>query len=593
MANCQSRLQSSKRGSGIGYLAQAFLRPHKRTIAWSLGLMLLQSLLLLPVPWLQGAVLDELMRASTRIVQADQAAFLARLIGLAVGIAVGCHLARTALGWLGSALMSRATLEVVRTLTDTLHRKLQRMPMTYFDRHETGELMARLTNDVGTLMIFLNAGSLQLASDLVLAGGIAVVLFVICWPLALVSIVALPLFVVNHRRFAGRLQELSRQSQARAAGLYALLSERVSGVRTVRAFGQEQAELDRFDRQLSEQSEVAHKSLQLWARQGFAAVLTSALATGVLACLAALLLRADWITLGQAVAFLAYVGLLYLPLVRLTQLYAGASATLAAIDRIAEVLMEPEPAYERRGQRRLARVRGELALRNVSFRYHPRGPLILEGVNLRIVAGMTVGIYGASGSGKSTLLSLIPRIYDLPVGNGRILLDGYDIRNLSTIDLRRSALLVPQHARLFEGTVRFNLTYAEPCADETTLWRALDAVELTELIASMPEGLDTWIGERGASLSGGQRQRVALARALVVNPPILLLDDCTSALDAQTEHRVRRGIESFRSTQTRLIVSHKPEAFWNADWMVVLEQGRIVHQGTPSRLLRDLAPRIA
>ena len=575
----------SSRWENLRYLERAFLREHRATAIWSLVAMLLQSLLLLPVPWLQGNILDRLV-AATGAGAADDSGgtmlILSWLIGAALAATVVCHVGRTFLGWAAGTLMSRAALEVVRALTDTLHRKLQRMPMAYFDRQETGQLMARLTNDVGTLMLFLNAGSLQLAADLVLAAGIVAALLILSWPLAVVSLAVLPLFVFNHIRFAARIAALSRQGQHQAAGLYALLSERVSGIRTVRAFGQERAEEQRFEERLAEQTQIGQRSLRASITQGTLAMLIGALATGGLAALAATMIGRQWLTFGEAVAFLAYVGLLYLPLVRLTQWYGGASATLAAVDRIAEVLMEPEPMHARPPRRRPVRPRGELALRNVSFRYRPQGPLILDGVHLRVEAGMTVGIHGPSGTGKSTLLALIPRLYELPEAGGRILLDGCDVRRLALPHLRRSALLVPQQPRLFTGTIQDNLTYPVAGADPRALRRALEAVDLLELIESLPQGLDTWVSERGCSLSGGQRQRLALARALVINPPILLLDDCTSALDAETEARVRRGIASFRPAQTRLVVSHKPESFEIADLVVALDQGRIVRQGWPA-----------
>ncbi|HEX5103084.1 MAG TPA: ABC transporter ATP-binding protein, partial [Pirellulaceae bacterium] len=264
--------------------------------------------------------------------------------------------------------------------------------------------------------------------------------------------------------------------------------------------------------------------------------------------------------------------------------YGGIAATLAAVDRIVEVLdeAEPPPAPPRRRPRR---IRGQLQLRNVSFAY-AGGPLVLDRVNLRVESGATVGILGASGAGKSTLLSLIPRLYDVPPGS-RISLDRCDIRAFAAAALRRNVLLVPQQARLFEGTLRQNLTYAAPRADERLIWRTLEAVDLAGLVQSLPDGLDTWVGERGASLSGGQRQRVALARALIVRPPVLLLDDCTSALDPQTDALVRRRIAELRPDQTRLVVSHRPQSLEGADWIVELRGGRIVRQGTPEEMLSD------
>ncbi len=567
----------------LAKLEAAFLRPYRGQIGIALLAMLLQSLLLLPLPMLQGRIIDRLVQTADGN---NGNISLTWFLTFAALIPLTCVLGRLALSWFSSGRMNHISLQFVRALTDSLHRKLQRLPLAYFDRQETGQLMARLTNDVGTLLIFLGANSLQLAADLVLAMGITVALLLLSWPLALMSFAALPIFFWNHRRFAKRIWRLSHEVQAQTAGLYAILSERISAIRTIRCFGSEARELSEFSPHLDRQTERGKQSLRATSLQSLAAVLIGGLATALLVCLAAVLVERGSLTTGQAVAFVAYLGLLYQPLVRLTQFYGGIAATLAAVDRITELLDEPEPA-PCHNERLPRHVRGELRLQNVSFRYRSESPLVLQGINLRVRSGMTVGLYGASGSGKSTLLSLLPRLYDLPADGGRILLDGRDIATLHAAELRRACVLVPQQARLFEGTIRFNLTYAARDADQALIRRALEAVDLADFVDSLPQGLETWVGERGASLSGGQRQRLALARGLITRPPVLLLDDCTSALDAQTEAFVRRQVAEFQPNQTRFVVSHKLETLLATDWLVVLDQGRIIRQGEPRRMLAD------
>jgi ABC-type multidrug transport system fused ATPase/permease subunit len=565
----------------LAKLEAAFLRQHRPLIFTALVAMLLQSLALLPLPYLQGWVIDRLLARSNS--ESPAAVSLGSLLVAAAVLPLVCLLTRLALAWLSSGIMNRVSLEFVRALTDSLHRKLQRLPLAYFDKQETGQLMARLTNDVGTLLIFLSASSLQLMADLVLALGIVVGLLLLSWPLAVASVLVLPLFFWNHRRHSTSIWKLSRAVQEQTAGLYALVSERISAIRTVRAFGTEASDAADFAEHLDRQTEQSRQNLRATSLQSMAAVLIGGLATASLVCIAALLVRRGAISTGDAVAFVTYLGLLYQPIVRLTQFYGGITATLAAVDRITEVLDEPEP-LQVRGRRLPRQIRGELRLRDVSFAYDPSGPLVLEGINLRVEPGMTVGIWGPSGSGKSTLLNLLPRLYDLPPDHGRILLDGRDIRSLNTTDLRHAVCLVPQQARLFEGTLRSNLTYAVPDVPEELIRLALEAVDLAALVDSLPHGLETHVGERGASLSGGQRQRLALARGLIARPPVLLLDDCTSALDAQTEAYVREQIGQFSPYQTRIIVSHKVEAVCATDWLVVLDRGRVVRQGEPRKI---------
>jgi ABC-type multidrug transport system fused ATPase/permease subunit len=575
LAPAPSSVRHSPLSRRLRKLEAAFLRPYRGSIAGAMAAILLQSLLLLPLPWLQGQVIDRLADVRTRTEPGES---LTAFILAITAISLGCLVGRVALGMFSGGTMNRVSLEFVRALTDSLHRKLQRLPLAYFDRQETGELMARLTNDVGTLLVFLNANSLQLVADLVLAAGILMGLLLISWPLALASFVALPLFFWNHRRFAGRIWRLAHGVQEQTAGLYALLSERLSGIRAVRSFGTESRELADFSEQLHRQTEHSRANLRATTLQSLCAVLIGGLSTVALVGLAAVFVHRRAISIGQAVQFITYLGLLYQPIVRLTQFYGGITATLAAVDRISELLDEPEPAA--RGGTRLKRnARGDVRMRNVSFRYRASGPLVLEDINLHVEPGHTIGICGPSGSGKSTLLALLPRLYELPEGDGRIFLDGRNIRSLHTADLRKNVMLVPQQPRLFEGTIRYNLTYVRPDADESLIRRVLEVADLAELVESLPEGLETWVGERGASLSGGQRQRLALARGLIAQPSVLLLDDCTSAIDARTEMHIRQQIAEFRAHQTQIIVSHKPEALRGADRLYVLNCGRICEEG--------------
>ena len=251
-----------------------------------------------------------------------------------------------------------------------------------------------------------------------------------------------------------------------------------------------------------------------------------------------------------------------------------------AVDRIVEVLDEPETIRNRPGARRLSQPRGGLEYREVSFAYQPGGRTVLDHIDLHIEPGTTLGILGASGSGKSTLLALAPRIYDPDPGQGSVLVDGRDVRELALEDLRRNVALVPQRTVLFEGTIRTNLIYGAPGASPLELRRALRTAVLDDLVEGMPLGLETPVGERGYTLSGGQRQRLALARALLARPVVLLLDDCTSALDAQTEAWLQANLRAARDGRTCVVVSNKVSSVRGADRIIVLGDGRIAEQGT-------------
>jgi ABC-type multidrug transport system fused ATPase/permease subunit len=572
--------------SRLRRLHAEFVWPHRWAILFALAGMFLGPLALLPVSLVQGWVLDRLVEhVSPPSAEAGVAASdPSRCILLALGVTVACYLVRLALVWRSSAVMNRVSLEVARDLTDALHRKFQRLPLSYFDREQTGPLMARITSDVGSLMIFLGTGSLQLVSDLMLAVGIAAILLWLNWQLALVCFVVVPLYAVNHQLFAGRIHALSGHVRAQVGAVYALLSERISAVRVVRSFSQEEAELRRLETRIDAHRDLSRASLWVGAWQTALAAVISGAGTVAVLVAGVVFVRTGQLSVGGLLAFSALVTQLYNPIVRLIQFQAGVSATRVAVDRMIEVFDEPESLADRADARPLESPRGRLVFENVTFRYRPEGRPVLEGINLTVEAGMTVGILGPSGSGKSTLLALAPRLYD--VTRGSILFDGRDVRTLRRADLRRTVALVPQQAVLFEGTLRSNLLYAAPGQSESALHRVLEAMDLDELVKSLPQGLETPVGERGYSLSGGQRQRLALARALLAEPAVLLLDDCTSALDAETEARVRARLDDLLPGRTRLIVSPRLASVREADWVIVLESGRIVEQGSPEDLLR-------
>jgi ABC-type multidrug transport system fused ATPase/permease subunit len=546
----------------------------------ALAAMLAQSVLLLPVPVLQGRVLDRLIAPRPD----DNTSTLTWLVLGAFAASAGCHLGRALLSWRAGVTMTRVSLEVVRELTNALHRKLQRLPMAFFDREQTGRLMARLTGDAGTLLIFLNGGSLQLVTDLVLAAGISVALVWLRWELALAAFVAVPLYAVNHRLFAARLRELSKAVRAGVASVYGLLSERVSAVRVVRSFAQEDAEVAELDRRIDQHRDLSLSAARTGARQAALATLISGAGTVAVLGMGVALVFRGRLTVGELLAFYGLLAQLYNPIVRLTQFQSTAAATRVAVDRMAEILEEPETLADLPGALPVTRSRGELVFRDVTFAYGPSAP-VLKNVSLRVEAGTTLGLLGASGSGKSTLLALAPRLYEIPPGKGAVLLDGRDVRGVRLADLRRAVALVPQQAVLFEGTLRANLTYAAPGASEAELWRALEAADLAGLVAALPEGLETPVGERGFCLSGGQRQRVALARALLTRPAVLLLDDCTSALDAETEARVCAALEEVLPGSSRIVVSHKVASVRGADRIAVLHDGRVIEEGTHDELL--------
>jgi ABC-type multidrug transport system fused ATPase/permease subunit len=583
--------------SSLRRLEADFLRPYRGKIALGLLGLLVQSVLLLPIPLLQGWVLDKLVAlagaaggaGSGTGVGVPTKASVAWAIGLALCGTIALHLGRSALSWWTAALMGRISQETVVNIRGALHRKLMRLPMAYFDAQQTGRLMARVTSDVGSILMFLRGGLVQLLSDLILAVAIAVLLCWLQWRLAAVALVIVPLYALNQRFFFARLRRLSDEIRAQIASLYALLSERVSAVRVVRSFAKEEAELAALDERIDTHRALSWQNTRAAAALGALATLISGLGTVFVISYGVVLVGRGTISVGALLAFYALVGQLYAPIVRLTQFQATALATQVSVERLYEIFDEPEPVSDREGARPIEHPEGALEFRDVHFAFgQAPGPLahkVLRGVNLRIEPGMRVGILGPSGAGKTTLLALAPRLYDIPEAWGAVFFDGRDVRDWKLADLRRAIALVPQQAVLFEGTIGSNILYANPGASPAQVRQALEIADFAATVDALPQGLDTPVGERGVSLSGGQRQRLALARAIVAEPTVLLLDDCTSALDAETEARIQQALDRHLPGRTCVIVSHKVSSVRRCDLIVVLENGQIIEQGTHDQLL--------
>ncbi len=569
-------------------LVREFLYPHRATVIWALLGLMVQSALMLPIPVLQGVVIDHLValtrRAGTPSAVDQAQAF--HLIVIVFAVSVACHLGRMGLAWSVAQAVGRASQELVVALRGALQTKFMRLPMAYFDTQQTGRLMARVTSDVGSILVFFNSGSLQLVNDLILGIGVAGVMLWLQWRLALAAFLVLPIYAVNHRVFARRVHQLSLAIRAQVASIYALLSERISAVRVVRSFAQEDAELGELDRQVDLHRGLNLANLDTSAALNALATLVSGTGTLLVLAYGVWLIRQGRLTVGELMAFYALIAQLYLPIVRLTQFGITASATRISVQRLYEIFDEPEPVSDRLDSQPIIHPRGELVWDNVTFAYAPDARPTLDRLSLRVEAGSTLGIIGPSGAGKSTLMALAPRLYDVGDRAGVIRFDGIDIRQLRLADLRHAVALVPQQALLFEGTVRSNLTYANPAATDDQIRWAVEAADLTRTIAALPLGLDTIVGERGQSLSGGQRQRLALARALIADPAVLLIDDGTSALDAETEARVRLALSTGRPGRTTVIVAHKVASVRHADRIAVIEHGQVTEFGTHADLIR-------
>ncbi|TMJ96953.1 MAG: ABC transporter ATP-binding protein [Actinobacteria bacterium] len=548
-----------------------FLRPYKWSLALSVVLAAGSQAAALVIPWLTGAVIDHALPDRN-----------GRLLAVLVGLVALAGLLK-ALMLLGRRFIAgRQALGVEFDMRNALYAHLLRLSWGFYDRNQTGQLMSRATNDLQQVRFFLGYGLVFFGQHILTIVATTVLVFVIDWQLALIALAITPVLVAVAYQYSRKSHPILRDVQQRMADMTTVAEENIVGVNVVKAFAQEHREEAKFD---ARSEAVFQQSIRATRQQAFYVPLLSFLP--LLAQAAALLegghrvVNGD-LSLGSFVAFNVYLLNLVMPL-RMLGMWIGTSQrAVASGERIFQVLDEPEEISDRPGAGPLPAGEGRLRFEHVTFGYDPERP-VLHDVDLEIEPGTTVALIGHTGSGKTTLTTVLPRFYD--VQEGRVLLDGADVRDVRLTDLRGEIGIVSQDPFLFSATVRENIAFGVADATEESVERAARMAQAHEFIARLPEGYGTVIGERGITLSGGQRQRIAIARAILVDPRVLVLDDATASVDATTEAKIRLGLREAMRGRTTLIIAHRLSTISLADEVVVLEHGRVVTRGTHDELL--------
>lgn len=484
--------------------------------------------------------------------------------------------------WMRQAVIG-ISRHVEYDLRNDLFAHLQTLPLQYFQRTRTGEIMSRATNDLSAVRMMLGPGVMYLVNTAVVAVVSIGFMLAISPRLTLYSLLPLPLVSFVVWFFGDRIHRRFEEIQAQFAAISARVQENLAGVRVVRAFAREGGEMDTF-RELNREHLARNVRL----------IQTSGLfhpSLGFLSGLAALLglylggreVIAGHITLGEFVAFTVYLAMLNWPMVALGWVISLFQRGTASLRRLAEILDTVPEIASVPGAATLERCRGEIEFRDLTFTYPGAGVPALEHVSLRVPAGHTVALVGRTGAGKSTLLALLGRVFDPP--RGTVFVDGLDVRDADLHALRARISAVPQDTFLFTATVHDNIAYGVESASREEVATAARVAGLDEDVRGFPSGFDTLVGERGITLSGGQRQRATIARALLRRAPILLLDDCLSSVDTHTEDAILHGLRREMAGRTTLIVSHRVSTVRDADRIVVLDQGRIVEEGVHDELL--------
>jgi len=549
-----------------------YARPYRRWIGVALALIALSQAVDTAIIWLFKLVVDQVL------VPRD----LAALVPIAVaylGLVVAGGAVSFADDWLSTWVGERFVLG----LRTSVFRHLQGLSLDFFERRRLGDLIARLTGDVGAIETLVLSGATDAASYTLRILFFAGALFWLQWDLALFALVVTPFFWVLARRFSRLIKDASREKRRRSGSLSAVAEESLANSQLVQAYGREQWEVDRFHGESLGAFRAEMASTRLKAL--FSPLIDLVEVAGALVVLAAgtWALSQDRISIGGLLAFLAYLSQLYSPVRSLSRLAGRLLSATAGAERIAELLEERPSVPERPAAASLGHASGGVRFDAVRFRYPGTSRPALDGLSFALEPGSTLALVGPSGAGKSTAAKLLLRFYDPEAG--RVMVDGADVRGLSLASLRENIAVVLQETLVLDGSIRDNIAYGRPEASEAEIVRAARDADAHEFVMALPDGYDTQVGQRGRRLSGGQRQRIAIARAMVRDAPILVLDEPTTGLDAESSGRVLDPLRRLMAGRTTIVISHNLMTARYADLIVVLDHGREVERGPHAELI--------
>ena len=477
-------------------------------------------------------------------------------------------------GWVGERALADLRID--------LFRHLQHLSLGYYERNRTGAIISRITNDVEALDMLVTDGLSSLVQNSLLLGGTAIVLFFLDWRLALATLVVLPLVIAATGWFRSRSNRAYRRVRERLGLVTATLAEDIAGMRVVQSFTREPASQATFRGVNERYRESNYETVVLNGLYFPAVDVLASVATAIVLGFGGALVVDGSLTIGTLLAFTLYLANFFDPVQQLSQLYNTFLSAAAALDRITTVLDEEPEVVDAQGATPLPRIEGHVRFEHVRFGYGNL-PEVLHGLDLDVPAGTTVALVGHTGAGKSTIAKLLARFYD--PREGRVTIDGHDLRDVTQESIRSQLGIVPQEGFLFSGTVAENIAFGRPGASREEIETAAEAVGVDAFVAELPDGYDTGLGERGFRLSLGQRQLVAFARALLADPRILILDEATSSVDIGTERRIERGLRRLLAGRTAFVIAHRLSTIRGADVIVVLDHGRVVEQGTHEQLI--------
>lgn len=550
-----------------------YMRPYLKELILAVICIVIAAGCNLYLPWIIKDMIDKVLTNKDMMM----------LNMICIGIVV-VFLVRGVFFFGQSYLVSYIGQKVIIDVREVMFRKFQRMPMAYFDRHQTGETMSFITNDVAAIQSALVDQLIEMVTEgSILIGSIVMMLY-LDWKLTLLTLVVIPVVGQAMKIFGRKIKRNGTVIQERMADITSLLQESISSIRVVKSFVREKYEIERFSKQNQLNFQAAMKNVQLNSMLTPTVEFLAAISVTFIVWFGGYEVLNDEMTAGALVAFLTYAVNLANPVKRLSRVYGNLQRAMAAVDRVFAVIDLKETITDKPDAKALPETKGEVSISNVTFEYK-KGVPALSDISLEVKPGQMIAFVGPSGAGKSTIANLIPRFYE--VTSGKIAIDGHDIRDVTLASLREQIGIVPQETMLFSTTVRENIRYGRLDATDEEVEAAAKAANADSFIKELPQGYDTPIGERGLNLSGGQRQRMAIARAILKNPRILILDEATSALDTESEKIVQAALDKLMIGRTSFVIAHRLSTIFNADQIYVIDNGHLKEHGTHEELLRN------
>ena len=526
------------------------------------------------IPQLLGEAIDVAAASGIRSDLLIFAVFILVVSGLRGAFAYGQQ-------YLSESVSQRAAYD----LRNDIFKKLQSLSFGFYDREQTGDLMSKATQDVEAVRRFMSMGLLRGLSVAMTLGLVSSILLVTNWRLGLICLAFIPPLMWRGLYLSRVLRPTWMKVQAETGQLTTVLQENLTGIRVVKAFGGREHEEAKFEKRASSLARLTYSASVLFASQGALMTLIMTLATGAILWVGGREVISGRLSPGGLVEFIYYMGMLRMPIGSIGWLINSFTRAQSAGQRIFDVLDAESPVQEKVGARPLPRVSGHVAFEQVSLSYDAADTPAVHDIDFEVQAGQMVVILGAHGSGKSTIVHLIPRFYD--VSQGRVTIDGVDVRDVTLASLRSNVGIVLQDVFLFSASFRDNIAYGLDNASQENVVEATKVAQLDDFIQGLPGGYDTWVGERGITLSGGQRQRLAIARTILLDPPILVLDDSTSSVDVGTEYEFQQALAAVIKGRTTFVIAHRLSTVRKADLILVLEDGQIVERGTHRELIEQ------